>query len=614
MQGEGRRYRVMHVLGRGGFGTVYRAEMLGGGGFTKPVALKILNPEVANVEDVAGRLRDEARLLGLLRHRAIVQVDSLVLLDGHWTVVMEYVEGIDLRKLVSRGGPIPTGAALEITQEVASALHAAYDRPAPGGGSLYALHRDIKPSNIQITRAGEVKVLDFGVARAEFDTREAHTRSLVFGSTGYIAPERLFGIDSHAGDVYSLGVVLYESLAGAHLGSLNRESGGFSAQVAAALAPIRQATQSDELADLLADCLSFESEARPPARDVERRIRAMRPRFGEPWLADWADEAISGFTPEVCDGLLSGRILTERLPLSSSVRENFPFAPPDSPTTGTPRSSLGFLGSPPLRGNGPVASAPPTSSPEEPTELWPVSAPPDLPSLLDVDTVPSPTPLSLPEASAPDTRWTPAGPLLDRPRRSRRFHFLLAGIGVVAAMGATMAAAVELGLVPSRRPPTDAPSSPVAQPLQPVSGIGDAAAPAPVDTDDRQRSSATSPPAPAPAGPRAFTPRTSRPHDTPPTGSPAAQPVGAPSADPVPVARPQSLKGHLTTIGDPATVVLHGAAGDFPPGELPVGTYAATVVFPAGDESSLRSIQVFQDHTTVLTCKALFARCTITTP
>ena len=124
---EVRRYRVLETLGKGGFGTVYRAELLGSGGFAKQVALKVLNDE--GQREIALRLRDEARILGLLHHRAVVGVDNLVRLDPGWAVVMEYVAGVDATSLI-RYGPAPVRVVLEIIEEVASALHAAYSQPS----------------------------------------------------------------------------------------------------------------------------------------------------------------------------------------------------------------------------------------------------------------------------------------------------------------------------------------------------------------------------------------------------------------------------------------------------------------------------------------------------
>ena len=120
---EVRRYRVLETLGKGGFGTVYRAELLGSGGFAKQVALKVLNDE--GQREIAHRLRDEARILGHIRHRAIVGVDGLAHLDEGWAVVMEYIDGVDAKELLA-AGPVPARCALEIVEEAASALHAAY--------------------------------------------------------------------------------------------------------------------------------------------------------------------------------------------------------------------------------------------------------------------------------------------------------------------------------------------------------------------------------------------------------------------------------------------------------------------------------------------------------
>lgn len=293
MNEGGRRYRIIGVLGRGGFGTVYRAELLGEGGFSRAVALKVLNAEVAGLADVAERLRDEARLLGLLRHRAILQVDGLVRLDGRWTVVMEYVEGVDLAALVGRG-PTPAGVALEVISEVASALHVAYQWPGPGGEPLCLLHRDIKPSNILVTAAGEVKVLDFGIARAEFDAREAKTKSVMFGSPGYIAPERLDFIETPAGDVYSIGVVLHELLTGVSFGKTVGRAESQARQVRQGRARLDAAGVPPEVSELLGRMLAYEVEDRPSARDIERACREVRGRVAGPWLRDWAEETIPG--------------------------------------------------------------------------------------------------------------------------------------------------------------------------------------------------------------------------------------------------------------------------------------------------------------------------------
>ena len=117
----GRRYEILGPLGKGGFGTVYKARYLGEGGFEKLVAVKILNAEKADVEELASRLRDEARMLGKLRHRAIVGVDRLTQLAGRWAVIMEYVQGVSLEAVLKLGRG-RAGVALDITSAVASGL------------------------------------------------------------------------------------------------------------------------------------------------------------------------------------------------------------------------------------------------------------------------------------------------------------------------------------------------------------------------------------------------------------------------------------------------------------------------------------------------------------
>ena len=145
-----RSYQIEHALGRGGYGTVYQARYLGDGGFEKLVAVKVLNENVNNPEELGQRLRDEARILGLVRHRAIVNVDRLIHLDGRWAVVMELVDGVDLRDLLLAHQRLPVAPILEMIAELAGALHAAYFATGPDGRMLALQHREMCRSPGQI--------------------------------------------------------------------------------------------------------------------------------------------------------------------------------------------------------------------------------------------------------------------------------------------------------------------------------------------------------------------------------------------------------------------------------------------------------------------------------
>ena len=130
-----RRYVVRSLIGEGGFGKVYRAELTTTQGFRKDVAVKLLHK--ANVpEAMLGRFRDEARILGLVRDRAVVSVDPPTLLDGQWAVVMDYVDGASAQRLLKASGPMPPTVALEIVQEVARALDSVWRQPGPDGRPL----------------------------------------------------------------------------------------------------------------------------------------------------------------------------------------------------------------------------------------------------------------------------------------------------------------------------------------------------------------------------------------------------------------------------------------------------------------------------------------------
>ena len=317
MDGDRRQYEVRSPVGKGAFGTVYDARLLGEGGFSKRVALKVLRSDLDDAEEVAQRQRDEARILGLVRHRAVVHVDGLVQLSGRWVVVMEFIDGLDLNKVMRRHGRLPPSVALGIASEVAGALHVAYHTDGPDGRPLKLLHRDVKPGNITLTTAGEVKLLDFGVARADFDLREAETRSVRLGSMGYMSPERLGGEDRAAGDIYSLGVMLWECLVGVRFGQTqlvrNKQEARVREQLEALMAKVPSLPPG--VRGLLEDMLAFDPNDRPNGREVERRCAELFREVEGPLLRDWCEREISRLQegrkiPDDDEGL-TGQLLVE---------------------------------------------------------------------------------------------------------------------------------------------------------------------------------------------------------------------------------------------------------------------------------------------------------------
>gem|GEM_PF-3578187 len=298
---DGRTLHVLQQVGSGGFGTVHLGRVVGASGFVKPVAIKILKVEAGESEQFASRFRDEARLLARLRHQSIVQVDDLVQIEGRWAIVMEFIAGEDLHTLI-RKGAAPERAAAEVISRVASALHAAHTATDPlSGEALNIVHRDIKPGNIRLTAAGEVKVLDFGIAKARFSEREAETQSVRFGSAGYVAPERMDGIDTPAADIFSLGAVWYALLTGRPLGKLSIRSERHALTVERKLTLLPEMNAS--LRELLIGCLNYEPSQRPTAREITRAIQEQLPHLAGAWLTDWTTAMIevSDRVPEPVD-------------------------------------------------------------------------------------------------------------------------------------------------------------------------------------------------------------------------------------------------------------------------------------------------------------------------
>lgn len=299
-----RKFHFLREIASGGFGRVYLCKVVHADGFSRLAAVKVLHPKWTENEEVAKRMRDEARLLGMLRHKNIVDVIDLTRIDGRAAVLMEYLEAVDLKVLISEakrsGKRLPLKAMLLAHAAVASALDAAYNRPPyVGDKPLRVIHRDIKPSNVMIDGNGLPKVLDFGVARAEFEAREAKTQELSFGSVEYMCPERLFfEPESPASDVYSLGATLYEAIALEKLGKAKLRADAHEQFVAERFEdlleknPLPSEEVEDLLHDLLYDMLAFEEASRPSAADCVTRMRAFARNLQGESLEEWAERTV----------------------------------------------------------------------------------------------------------------------------------------------------------------------------------------------------------------------------------------------------------------------------------------------------------------------------------
>jgi serine/threonine-protein kinase len=197
------RYRLEAKLGSGGMSTVYlaRDETL-----DRPVAVKVMHREMSEQADQLARFRQEARAVAKLSHPNVVAVIDAGEDGGYPYIVFEYVEGETLKQRIARVGPLDTQEALAYAIEVARGLSVAHAR--------HMVHRDIKPQNVLIDGEGRAKLTDFGISRQlEQDGMTATGR--VLGTTDYVSPEQAMGrpVDERS-DVYSLGIVLYETLVG----------------------------------------------------------------------------------------------------------------------------------------------------------------------------------------------------------------------------------------------------------------------------------------------------------------------------------------------------------------------------------------------------------------
>ena len=293
---ERRSITFVEALGKGGFGAVFLADIRSRSNFEQRLAVKVLNDNLGNNEEVVRRQRDEARLLAQLNHDHIVKVFDLLEIDGRPAVIMEYVPGVDANRILEQG-PLPIRAALEIVTATASALHAAYTTVSPyTGRPLRAIHRDVKPSNLLVSEFGVVKVLDFGIARADFD-REGQTRSAAFGTARYMAPEQWMNEQVTAAvDVFALGITMIELLSGQAAKRLplrpDKYNAGRDQQIAAIRDPRWGGVWWRSFEELLQDMLSVDPVDRPSADRVQEVCSQLSEEVGGISLRRFAKESV----------------------------------------------------------------------------------------------------------------------------------------------------------------------------------------------------------------------------------------------------------------------------------------------------------------------------------
>ena len=215
------RYRILSELGRGGMSNVFLAVASGPGGVNKLVVLKALLPDLATEGYALSMFMDEARLAAQLNHPNVVQTYEVGTEGDRHVIVMEYLEGQSLsatiRRAAAEGSPMPLALQLRIIINSLDGLHYAHELSGYEGASLQLVHRDISPQNVFVTYDGQVKVLDFGIAKAT--SASTHTAAGVMkGKIAYMAPEQIVGgaVDRRA-DLFSVGCMLWAAATGVKL-------------------------------------------------------------------------------------------------------------------------------------------------------------------------------------------------------------------------------------------------------------------------------------------------------------------------------------------------------------------------------------------------------------
>jgi serine/threonine-protein kinase len=306
------RYELHERIDVGGMAEVFRATASSGLGLQKTVAIKRLLPHIAADPKLIAMFRDEARLALTLNHPNIAQTLDVGVFDGAYFMAMEWVDGWSLRRLLSRcvetQRQVPLEVACWITAQVADALDCIHSARSSDGGRLGAIHRDISPPNVLLTRAGHVKLIDFGLCKSRLN-QAVTDPGIVKGKFAYLCPQAAMGLTvDHRTDIFALGICFWEMLACRRLFWSEQDAATVERVRAAeipSLVPLHPAVTS-ELEGLIHKALAREPERRfQTANELAESIRAYarqhRLRCDAADAASWTDELFAQSATEQVD-------------------------------------------------------------------------------------------------------------------------------------------------------------------------------------------------------------------------------------------------------------------------------------------------------------------------
>ncbi|MEJ7735215.1 MAG: serine/threonine-protein kinase [Polyangiaceae bacterium] len=295
------RYELLIPLASGGMASVWAARLKGPRGFQKIVAVKLMLAELSDDPNFEKMFLDEAELASRIKHPNVVEIVDLGEQDGVLYQVMEWVDGEPLSHLIRElrdSGGVPLPVARGIVVQACAGLQAAHELTGPDGAPVGLVHRDVSPQNLLLGYDGNLKVVDFGVAKAE-SNRQQTVVGQMKGKAPYMAPEQALGekVDRRT-DVFALGIVLFQLLTGKHpfraendLATLRRIVG----KDAAPRARQAAAHVPEELDDIIARALEKKPEARFASMvELARAVEAQGLVANKDQVAEWIDERLGG--------------------------------------------------------------------------------------------------------------------------------------------------------------------------------------------------------------------------------------------------------------------------------------------------------------------------------